>query len=240
MVIYLLVVAEEFPEPTEKEFYHWHSEFRQFRGPSTKSAVCAIDGTTTNVQVPWSKSKRNVRKSYWNAKYHEWAITTLLLVLLNGIIIAFSPPKAPNCDQAHWKESHWRKWFENKPYGPLGDSGFTFNPAYEPTLIHGHTTKKKKQGEKTVSDADAKYSQEISKARSVVENTNAQLKKWGVFCRFPFQVSLADKNGKRHNAFDITIVLSVLIMLTNRKLKKSPLRKPFHMHSFYDAHKQPL
>jgi len=78
---------------------------KALRLPGKHSIIAAVDGTVTEISVDWRKTAKDERKSYWNSKHANWCVTTLLLVLLNGIIIAYMPPSAPNSDQHHWNES---------------------------------------------------------------------------------------------------------------------------------------
>ena len=203
------------------------------------NTVAAVDRTTTRVKVPMGKEHKDTRKSYWNGKYKTWGVSTLLLVLLNGIIIAYTPPSTPNSDQALWKRSKLRNFVVDKPWGVVGDSGFTFNPAYESIKIRGFNVLKS-SAKKPLTEAEKQYNSDLTKSRAVVENTNAQLKKWEVFKSFPHYVSYTLPDSRRHNTFAIEQVLPVLIMLTNRKIKRSPLRKEYWIHPHLLQHLQPV
>jgi len=224
-------VDEEIKLPTVEEAYGSVDTFKNFVSPFQEAIIAAVDGTVTEISVDWRKTAKDERKSYWNSKHANWCVTTLLLVLLNGIIIAYMPPSAPNSDQHHWNKSGWRDFFVGRGFGIVGDSGFKFNPIGL-KKINGFDVNKRKRG-KNLSEQEKTENHWGTRSRSVVENTNAQLKKWKVFEKFPWSAKYNLEKSKKNNAVPIEVVLPVLIMLTNRKIKKNPLRKSDWKHLYY-------
>jgi hypothetical protein len=60
-------------------------------------------------------------------KKKQHSLTLLLICQADGKIIYASYPLLGSSDQRHWNELNLRDLFENKKYGIIGDSGFTFN-----------------------------------------------------------------------------------------------------------------
>ena len=115
--------------------------------------------------------------------------------------------------------------YENKPYGILGDGGFSFNQKKDKTQIVSAKPNKcprkiKGQPRETLSANEKAKNTTISKYRVVVENTIGQVKRWKIlsdcYCHY-----IASNETQQIPFEDI---LWVCASLTNQKIKKKPLQ----------------
>jgi hypothetical protein len=114
--------------------------------------------------------------------------------------------------------------FVNKPYGVIGDGGFTFNPKSSRNneshvQILGVTrTKRPPHGELT--KEQKRRNRIISSIRAVVENTIAQMKNWKILATGSRHFS-----GSRENQIDFELVVRVVAKLTALQIEHRPLRR---------------
>jgi hypothetical protein len=88
-----------------------------------KDTVAIVDGT--EVRITRSSDPTKERASY-SVKKKQHSLTLLLICQPDGKIIYASDPLLGSSDQHHWNKLNLRDLFENKEYGIIGDSGFTF------------------------------------------------------------------------------------------------------------------
>lgn len=101
----------------------------------------------------------------------------------------------------------------------MGDAGFKFNRKKDEKTIIGYTPYKKSK-KKELTDEQKDFNTRLSSLRVIVENTFGSLKKWrilaGKFRHF---------SPQKNNFFDVDQIFFICALLTQRKLKKNPLRK---------------
>lgn len=110
--------------PTDTEFERvkekWNSRLPSF----LKILVAIVAGT--EVKISGSSDPTKERVSYSLTK-KQHLLTLLLICQPDGKIIYASAPLLDSSGQWYWKELNVRDLFENKEFGIIGASGFTFN-----------------------------------------------------------------------------------------------------------------
>jgi hypothetical protein len=110
--------------PTDAEFdavkQKWNSRLPTF----LKDIVAIVDGTEIKIT---RSSNSKMEKASYSVKKKQHSLTLLLICQPDGKIIYASDPLLGSSDQHHWNNLNLRDLFENKEYGIVGDSGFTFN-----------------------------------------------------------------------------------------------------------------
>jgi hypothetical protein len=113
--------------PTDDEFNELFVKFCHV-GPDEFAnliVVVVVDGT----EIPIRRPKDNeIQKHFYSTKKKQYSVTILLTVSLDGRILYVSNPQIDSSDQHHWNCLQLQQLFVNKPYGIIGDAGFTFNP----------------------------------------------------------------------------------------------------------------
>ena len=110
--------------PSVDEFISFLEKFDSFTFGPFKNHIYVIDDTEVTIRRP--KDKEFEKRSYSPPKQHS--LNFLIITLLNGRIIYCSMGFPFPNDQRVWNFLELRKKFINKPFGILGDAGFTFNP----------------------------------------------------------------------------------------------------------------
>lgn len=152
------------------------------------------------------------------AKNTQHSLNVLFITALDGTILYCSDYHIGAHDQSHWNQLRLREHFVGKNFGIAGDGGFTFNRKCDQTTIIGYKPNKAKPNT-PLTEEQKKYNKHLSQMRVIVENAIARVKQWkilkGVFRHF---------KGKNHQ-INLNDILTVVVALTNRQIKKQPLRK---------------
>ena len=137
------------------------------------------------------------------------------------------PVDTGSCDQSIWNSKELRKHYENKEYGILGDSGFSFN--WKNVTVEIISAKPKARPKKikgkpkaNLSILEKSQNTTISKYWVVVENTISQIKEWQILAGW-FRHYTASKQKQPISLED---VLWVCCGLTNQKIKRKLLHAP--------------
>ena len=209
-------LVEEVPifshDELEKEGRKWANSL----GPDFEGVAAVIDGTCIRIYHPGIK--KFARQS-WVSRKAAFCVNVLVAVSIDGKFMNIGTPVYGGNDQADWKHSDWRSIFLYEDYGIMGDAGFTFNPKSESTPIKGITPARRPKGG-ILTRAQLKRNREIASWRVVVENTIAQWKQWRILGGTYRHSKVFTRN--RVQLRDIVIVTCVL---TNRRLKSTPLRE---------------
>ena len=201
--------------PNDEEFKKMQDNFALFHNWDFEDMVCVIDGTEIRVSRPngWEKQKR-----FWSSKKSQHSVNILCITALNGLILYCSDYRVGSNDQAFWNELGLRERFVDRPYGIAGDAGFTFNTERHSEKIIGYKPYKKPP-HGSLTEEQKLYNKRLSQMRVVVENTFCRLKKWrvlkGVFRH------LKGEKGQ----LDLNNIVHVIAGLTNRDIKKNPIRE---------------
>ena len=200
--------------PSDNEMSSLMYTYAQNDGFAT--SVCVADGTEIQISRP---SKRPFQRRTWSGKKHQHALNMMIITKLNGEIIYFSPLRVGAHDQAHWNELQLRNWFIGKPYGILGDGGFSFNPDPTQPAINGkQPIRKPRKG--VLTNEQKRYNHKLAEMRVVVENSIRAIKSFKimstVFRHWRYGQGQIDGND----------ILRVCVCLANRRIKKNPLRGP--------------
>jgi hypothetical protein len=154
-------------------------------------------------------------------KSGDYAKNFLLVTALDGSILSISEPfLGPPHDQSQWNEENLRSLFVGKPYGALFDAGFTPNTIKQSknNSIIAFRTLGTKTFEKAT-QAQQNMSHLVSSYRLVIEETIGRMKRWrilgGVFRRYW---------GEDGDTTQLSQIVRVIAMLTNRSISKKPLR----------------
>lgn len=215
--------------PSDAEFDELLKKQQKWPFAWLRNVVCAVDGTEIRVARPTTGAIKN---KHYSGKKKQYALNVLLVVRLDGVIIYCSEPQPKMHDQSFWKETGLRSRFLGKPYGIIGDGGFTFNyapKAGSPANIISHSPHKRPRRTKAnperqkLSDVQKRENAELSKTRVVVENTNRRLKQYKI---------LGTKLRHYHHGPEGTVrkgitpalVVRVVAGLTNRAILRSPIR----------------
>lgn len=216
-------LGNEIQWPTEEKWNENLEIFNQWLPPMLKGCISVVDGTEIRISRPATEPHQ---KKHYSVKKKQHSLNVLVIVLLNGEIIYLSPIDAGSCDQTIWNHENLRKLYENKPYGILGDGGFTFNRKNDSIEIVSEKPKKRPKKTRSQPGANLSVSDKaknttISKYRVVVENTIGQLKRWKILSG-RYRHYTASKDSQQ---IDLEDVLWVCGCLTNHKIKKKPLRQ---------------
>jgi hypothetical protein len=215
--------------PSEDEFKELLKKQESWPFARLRKVVCAVDGTEIKVGRP---SRGAMKNKHYSGKKKQYSLNVLVVVRLDGVIIYCSDPQPKMQDQAFWNSTGLRERFIGKPYGIIGDGGFTFNykagPRSAMNIIsatpHKRPTKAKGSKEKgKLTDAQKRENVEISKTRVIVENTNHRLKMYkiiGTKLRHYQPV----RAGGPEKGICPALVMKVVAGLTNRGILHSPLR----------------
>jgi hypothetical protein len=174
----LTALSDEFSHivhwPSDEEFEQWTQHFHALPKLADQVGVivCCVDGTEIRM-------KRSSKVAY-SVKKKQAAMNVLIITLMNGVMVYVSKPSKIMQDQALWNELELRNLFVGKPWGIIGDGGFAFNPMnLNGPAINGYTPfRRPRHGELTREEKD--YNKQLTQLRSVIENTNAQLKQWRI------------------------------------------------------------
>lgn len=134
-----------------------------------REAAAAIDGTEIKVARP---TKNAIGNSHYSSKKKQYALNVLLVVLLTGVIIFCYTPRDKMQDQSLFNESQVRQRFIGKPWGLIGDSGFTLNSAEaiaREGKIIGFTPYKQPRGRKKAKKARTKQAKAVKKVKEQTE-----------------------------------------------------------------------
>lgn len=185
--------------------------------------AASVDGFIIRTAAPTQREGWETSPLYLK-RMKAHAFNILLIVLMAGTIIFLSDalPAGKYTDQAIWNKYNLRDRFVEKPYGIVADKGFTLNPANlsKTRKIKGGNLLKRPKGgvlsaqQELVNDA-------IKKRRLVVENTIAQLRKWGIVhgryrCKNPEDPASAQF---------LSQCVRIVSILVNRRIRLKPLRQ---------------
>jgi hypothetical protein len=166
-------------------------------------------------------------------------VSSLIIVLLNGVIAYASEPLPMVADQQLWNALGLRSLFDGpigrSTPGIMGDGGFTFKlkrHVEEGAVIDGHVPTSmrfggRRRGEPKPTRAEVftpavrERNRRFSQFRVVVENTIGQLKTWSILST-RYRGSM---RGKGPVAF--AKVHRIIVAIVNERLKLRPLRAPF-------------
>lgn len=198
-------------EDLEREAAQW----RQPLGEEMAGVAAIVDGTCIKIYKPGIEK---FEKSSWVKRKGAFCVNVLVAVTMDGKFLDISQPAYGGCDQADWNRSGWREFFQYVPYGIMGDAGFTFNPKHESIPILGITPLRKPR-KRRFTQEEKKYNTRVAQWRAVVENTIGQWKKWKI-------LGGTYRHSKVHtrNRVQLSDILAITLVLTNRKLKRRPLR----------------
>ena len=221
-----VVLASEIKWPSEEEWkVHLHQlgSWLPQKDPSFKGVIAVVDGTEIQISRP---SDDVEECKCYSSKKNQYSLNAMFIVLIDGTIIYCSKTSRKLNDQALWNELNLRDLFLDKEYGVMGDGGFFFNRKKDNKEIRAlkPTPKpRKKKGEQaaTLSNQQKLKNSVISTYRVVVENTIGHVKRWKILSGV-FRHYTATKDDQ---VIDIADVLAVCATLTNKKLKRNPLRK---------------
>lgn len=209
-------MAKEVRWPTDREFETYRVRFNTFAVARLKKVVCAVDGVEFRVKHPEKKDTALLHAS--KKKRGQHALNVVFIVLLNGVIIYRTPLYPGACDQTIWNVEKMRERFVGKDYGIVGDRGFWFNRNQDTEEIEAYRPNTYR-GAHEPTQEETRFDRSVSSIRSVVENTFAFLRRFSVL-----------DGVSRHytpEACDTEMferVLTVVVGLANRALKKNPLR----------------
>ena len=154
--------------PTDAEMAEHVKKPADWPYPDKRNLVAATDGTEIRVSRP---AKYAIGNKHYSAKKKQYALNVLLVVLLSGVIIYCSPPTAKMNDQGLFNDTGVREHFVGKPWGLIGDSGFTLN-SKEAVAASGaiirQTPNKQPKGRKRAKKAAATRKKAIEKQEAVL------------------------------------------------------------------------
>jgi hypothetical protein len=215
-----IVFSDELSWPSDHYLDDRARKFASILGDQFANLVAVVDGTEIRINRP---SDQHFQKEVYSVKKKQHSITLLLISTIDGILLYASDPLIGANDQRHWNALQLHKLFENKSYGIVGDSAFTFNSKRsqkntEPNDIIGFTPyRKPKKGQ--LSKEQKEYNRHLSSLRVVIENVIAQLKKWRILKGTYRHFSLI-----RNNQIDFSLATRVLTVIVARSLRKRSLR----------------
>jgi len=195
-------------------------EISSFWTDEFANLILVVDGTEIPIRRPKDKE---IQKAFYSPKKKQHSVTIIVIVTLDGRILYVSDPQIGPSDQRHWNQLQLRQLFVNKPYGIIGDAGFTFNPrnnnATEDNVEILGATRKKRPPHGDLSDKEKRQNRILSSMRAVVENVIGQIKNWkvlaGVFRHF---------STRKHNQIDLDLVIRVVTKIVALQLQRRPLR----------------
>jgi hypothetical protein len=135
--------------------------------------ISVVGGTEIQILLPTTEPHK---KKHYSVKKKQHLLNILVLVLLNGEIIYLSPINAGSCNQMIWNHENLQNLYESKPYGILGDGGFTFTWKNDPIEVVSAKPKKcpkktRSQPRTNLSTTEKAKNTMISKYCIVVEAT---------------------------------------------------------------------
>jgi hypothetical protein len=235
-------LKREIAMPTISEQVVLHDLFKKMADPQFPGAISAMDGTETRCRrgdpKPRGEGIPSLEQEEYSSKKKQHSLVWLLLVLLNGVILAYSPASWMHNDQQASNYYHFRDLFQNQMMGFFADAGFTPNPKRLLTFKHGHHERvagyrpdsrppnSKKTGQRLTQEQEARNTS-LSQSRVIVENDFAHLKHWKVLSFLPV------KGSNDYKVAVLNCLLDVLIPLTNRQMIARPLRSPTWMHPYW-------
>ena len=110
----------EFPTTEEMESL----TYTYLQNDGFAKSICVVDGTEICISRP---AKDEIQKRTYSIKKKQNSLNVMIITKLTSEIIYFSPLHVGAHDQSHWNELELHTWFISKPFGILGDGGFTFN-----------------------------------------------------------------------------------------------------------------
>jgi len=215
--------------PSENEFKEDLKEQSRSPFPWLHKVVCVVDGTEIKVGRP---AKGALKNAHYSAKKKQYALNVLVITRLDGSIIFCSDPRPIMNDQGFWNELGLRDKFVDKDYGIGADGGFTLNYkqgkrsrddiiAATPNKRPRRTKKNPTKGKLTA--IQKRQNTELSRTRVIIENTNHRLKMYKIVGS-KFRHYHAGANVHSSKGITPALVMRVVAGLTNRYLKRHPLR----------------
>ena len=150
-------------------------------------------------------------------KKKQNSLNVLFISKLNSELLYFSKCSLQPHDQKQWNNLDLRNLFEDKPYGILGDGGFTFNRIDDHVFIKGYRPILKPKGEKLTPE-QKQYNKALSQMRVVIENVIRKVKRWKVIGQ-----TYRHWHGNK-GKLDINQIVCISATLSNRQILKTPLR----------------
>jgi hypothetical protein len=215
--------------PTEEEFKEELKKQARSPFPWLHKVVCVVDGTEIKVGRP---AKGALKNAHYSAKKKQYALNVLVITRLDGTIVFCSDPRPIMNDQGFWNELGLRDLFVGKDYGIGGDGGFTFNYKQKkrsvddiisatPNKRPRRTKKNPTKGKLTA--IQKRQNTELSRTRVIIENTNRRLKMYKIVGS-KFRHYHAGAKVQSGKGITPALVMKVVAGLTNRYLKRHPLR----------------
>jgi len=170
-------------------------------------------------------SNNEFQKQTYNPYRHCHCFGILIACTPDGRIIFASNPTASPSDQAIWKSLKLREQFKDKEYAVMGDSGFNFNPEYatqgsDSFTINALSPYSRRYGH-NLTEEEKRFNSTLSAIRAVIENVNAQVKKWRIFGSTYRHFSFY-----KENTIPLDTIVRVVLKLTARYISLHPIRKP--------------
>ena len=215
------ILAKEIAWPTEDEFQAEKLKWQQLMDGVCEGVVCVIDGTEIQIEKPTKPIRHPDNKNHqltWSCKKKQHSLSVQVISKLNGEMIFVSPAEKVHNDQQQWNSLDLRSRFIGKSYGIIADGGYTLNPAGKDPII-GKTPTKKQDGK--LSPQAKRANTLLAQRRVVIENVNAQLKKWAILSHKFRHFNIKDGSPN----IPIDLVVQFIAGLTNMRLKKRPLRQ---------------
>jgi len=215
--------------PTEDEFKELVKKQESWPFVRLRKVVCAVDGTEIKVARP---SKGAHKNAHYSATKKQYSLNVLVVVRLDGVIIYCSDPQAKMQDQGLWNSTGLRERFVGKPYGIIGDGGFTLNYVDKKRsggdiisfTPHKRPRRTKENPEKRkLTDEQKRENAELSKTRVIVENTNRRLKMYKIIGT-KLRHYWPARAGEPEKGITPALVMRVVAGLTNLSIRRSPLR----------------
>jgi hypothetical protein len=215
--------------PSEDEFKEQLKNQSRSPFPWLHKVVCVVDGTEIKVGRP---AKGALKNAHYSAKKKQYALNVLVITRLDGAIIFCSDPRPIMNDQGFWNELGLRDLFVGKTYGIGADGGFTLNYkqgkrsrddiiAATPNKRPRRTKKSPTKGKLTA--IQKRQNTELSRTRVIIENTNRRLKMYKIVGS-KFRHYHAGAEAHSGKGITPALVMRVVAGLTNRYLKRHPLR----------------
>jgi hypothetical protein len=198
-------------------------------------AACAIDGTEVEISMPskpHALPNRPNKQQTFSVKKHQHSLSFQVICLFDGTIVYVSPGEEKHNDQQQFNDLGIRKLFEGKTFGFVADGGY--HPNNKKILLNSSAViaktphrrhSKKVNGKKVktpLTEEQKAENRKLSQLRVVVENVNAQLKKWAILAG---KFRHYNRKQAKADIINVNNVFNMIAALTNRRNKINPLRK---------------
>ena len=211
----------------------WPSDafFQSFKAdldPSDYAELNRIVAVVDGAELPISRpSDDELQYKVYSAKKKQHSMNVLIAATILGQLSYVGDASQVHNDQALWNKSGLRQRFADKPYGVMGDAGFTFNPKSEKNHITASEPFKRTRAKSELTEEEKKFNKALSSRRVVIEHVISHLKNWRVFKQRFRQASLI-----RHNLIDINAVFHCICYLFSWISK---LKSEDELHQGYES-----